>query len=135
MLTTLLSLLLFAAPAHPSVPTVCPADEEGPRAVVERLLVRSTFAAVRDSLALTGKGPADLRPLRDAVDAHACQRLTEMFGTSAQNPEWQWSAYQVGSYYMVAFRRVPHAGTPKRLGWSPLYVLDGSFNPVRSELL
>lgn len=135
MLTTLLPLLLFAAPARTPLPAICPADAEGTRAVAERFLVRSTFAAVRDSLALTGKGPADLRPLNDAADAHACQRLTEMFGTPAQNSDWRWSAYQIGNYYMVAFRRVRQEGSPKRIGWSPFYVLDLGFTPVRSELL
>ncbi len=135
MLAILLSLLSLPAPARTSIPITCPTNAEGPREVVERFMVRSTFAAVRDSLAMTGKGLSDLRPLNDTVDAHVCQRLTQMFGTPVQNPDWRWSAYQIGSYYMVAFRRVREAGSPKRIGWSPLYVLDINFNPVRSELL
>ena len=135
MFTTLLSLLLVLSHAKVASHSSCPADDPGPRAVAERFLTRSTFASVRDSLAVTGKGPADLRPLTDTADAAACHRLVEMFGPPSQNPAWRWSAYQIGRYYVVAFRRVRQTGTLNVVGWSPLYVLDTGFNPVHSELL
>ena len=91
MLTTLLPLVLVAAPARTSLPTTCPADGEGRRAVVERVLLRSTFAAVRDSLALTGRGPADLRTLSDTSEAREWAELVaaSFLGGEEENLEFR----------------------------------------------
>ncbi|HEX8362421.1 MAG TPA: hypothetical protein VF613_20040 [Longimicrobium sp.] len=134
MFTTITAALaLMISPGH-SQPTLgCPADDPRTRAVAERFLTRRSYAAYRDTLVLAESTKTDLRPLVSGVDDAACQRLLEKFGPPA-GPDWIWSGYRLGGYYIIAYRRVLAPGR-LRLGWSPLYILDLNFNGVSAFMM
>ena len=109
----------------------CPADHPDSHTLSERFLSRSAYTQDRQELGLTSYTPVQVRVLTDPSDTAVCQHFVSLFGASGTNPEWFWTAYEVGGYYLVAFRRPPPA-EGFRLAFTPLHVFDKSFAHVRS---
>lgn len=109
--------------------TTCPPDAPASRAWVDGYLRHSNFVAHRDSLGIHGLQPADVRLLTDTQDLSACQWMNATFGTHGSHPNWYWSAYQVGSYYVIAWRYVSTDGGIS-FGLTPMLIFDAQFRQV-----
>jgi hypothetical protein len=107
---------------------VCPAEHEFARQTVEKMLNSPGLSRERTETGVSGLGTAQLRLLTDLRDAAACQRLNSLLGVSGRYPQWRWTAYQAGSFYFVAYRRVTPAGELPH--FLPLMILDQNFNRV-----
>lgn len=114
-------LVLLTVPASKAVAQAqCPPDDPRSRALVERFVTRDELLSERVVLGVPQSiTTSDIRVLSTATDSDACQRLKALIGPK---PEWVWSAYRVGSFYFVAFRRISQ-GT-LRIGFAPLLVFD-----------
>jgi hypothetical protein len=128
MLALLVSAILaFTTPPSNVQPTTsCPADHPDSRELVNRFLSLSGFAADRTELGLGGVSPASARVLSDASDA-VCDQFKSQIDASGTTG-WDWTAYEVGSYYFVAFRRTDGE---LHLGHVPLYIFTTNMQQVR----
>jgi hypothetical protein len=106
----------------------CPADNPSGREMSTRFLTREAYAADRAALGLSGVAPGSIRVLADATDPAACQWFAANLNPRLQ-PNWYWTAYQVGNHYFVGYRYQSPDGS-LRLGLSPAYVYDKSYRQV-----
>lgn len=130
MLNLLIAWMLVLAPAPVTNAdlTPCPADHPDSRKLVNLYLTLQGFSADRSALGLYNTSTSSVRILSDATDAAVCQSFADQIATSGSGPGWQWTAYQVGSYYFVAFRR---ADTAPHMGHVPLYIFTTGMQQVR----
>jgi hypothetical protein len=108
----------------------CPSEHEpGHRATVG-FITSPQFAAIRRRLSFHAQ-PEDIRVLTMREDSAACAKLNSMIGESHYtHPPYRRSYYRAGGFYFIAFRQELKAGTPFRMGHSPLIVLDSEFKLV-----
>lgn len=118
----LLLMLLSASPAEVKQST-CPAPDEVAHRRAMIYLTHPGYAEDRQPLGLDGYPPAQVRVLTDATDLAMCQRLVAQFGVSGSHPNWHWSAYKIGSYYLVSWRWESTDGS-MRLGLTPWIIVD-----------
>jgi hypothetical protein len=102
----------------------CPADHPISRALTGRFLTMPAYAEDRQASGTSSYMPTQVRLLTTDADAAVCQHLAAFV---QPKPGWEWSAYQVGSVYLVAFRHVQTDGG-YHMEFLPLAVLDANFN-------
>ncbi|HYJ78164.1 MAG TPA: hypothetical protein VEW03_00980 [Longimicrobiaceae bacterium] len=120
---------MLVAPSAAGAQSTCPPDAEGSRALIDGYMSAESFSQHRDSIGMAGLTPFHARVLTDATDLPACQRFVSQFGAFGSHPHWYWSAYKVGTFYVLAWRYV-NAGGGFGIGLTPWIILDQNFAQV-----
>jgi hypothetical protein len=123
--------LLLTLSAGAALQAACPADHPTSRAIAERFVTMSAYAADRQQIGIAGYTPADLHLLTDSSDADMCARFATYLGGTGMTGEWQWSIYKLGAVYVVAGRHARSDGG-YHMEFLPLYVFDSNLNPLAS---
>lgn len=124
----LLGLLLLTSRAAGGQTTVCPPEHPFARRIAEKMLTSPGLAREREETGIDTLGTGDLRLLTDSRDAATCLRLNGLLGASGRYPEWRWTAYQVGTFYLISYRRLtPDGKMPHHF---PLMILDANLNQL-----
>jgi hypothetical protein len=129
MLNLLFAVRLSFFPSERAAQSTCPPDHHTVRARVTTYLTHPGFAEHRQSLGLHEFPPSSARVLTDTADAATCQRLVARFGTHASQPNWRWTAYAMGDYYLISWRYVNTDGGI-RIGLNPWILVDGDLREV-----
>jgi hypothetical protein len=109
--------------------TICPAEQRTARRRVDVFLTHADFAEDQQRLGIHGLSPAQARVLNDSTDLAMCRRLVARFGPSDGHPNWQWTAYEMGSVYLVSWWYVRTDGGI-RIGRTPWLIVDEQVNDL-----
>lgn len=132
-LTGLAALVLLpASPAHAQ--SVCPGNDDE----IAREAVRFFLEERADVAAQAGiprMDPSGLRPLSDARDGAACQRLrAEIHSPELTQAPWRHAVYELGGYYFEVFYQI--AGPDELLLYrTPFRVRDTQLNVLLATLI
>lgn len=136
-----MSIAIFAAVLGISSalqqPEICPAETASSRRIVDYFTSAPTFGEIRSRYNLP-PASAPARLLTDEFDSEACRGLNRYVRTTTNSAAGRVipSFYQDGNYYYVILSRGERKQTPPpghvhvSLGWTPLLILDRSFNKV-----
>lgn len=105
---------------------VCPPENADTRAMVNRFMTSSSFAATRQQLGLGTLGASEVRLLTDTSDSGACTTLKNRVQLTPRRYPRIATYYRVGGVYLVATTQVVPPNETY-ITWHPLYVLDTAF--------
>jgi hypothetical protein len=127
LLLLLSGLNVGAVAKSPDTTGLCPADDIYLRGSVADLVSNSR---VRSNLGMTAVDPSHLRPLSDAGDGTACQKLQTL---AVAGPEGVssviWSYYTADGFYFAAVRSAAVGG------YGAIYIFDSEWSRKEVVLL